>query len=167
MTDQPADAAQPAQATAPNLHVLTQYVRDLSFENPHAPESLVAGWGAPETGVQITLQHKVVQEDTYDVTLHLRVEAKKKGEDKKVFIVDLVYGALVQLRGIPREQHAPAIMVEVPKLLFPFAREIIATTTARGGYPPLYLAPISFESLYMQEVQRLRQQQEQQSAGNA
>ncbi len=148
----------------PNMHVLTQYVHDLSFENPHAPESLVAGWGAPETGVHITLQHKQVQEDTYNVTLHLRVEAKKKDEDKKVFIVDLVYGALVALRNIPKEQHAPAVMVEVPKLLFPFAREIVANTVARGGYPPLYLAPISFEQLYMAEVKRLRDQQAQGAA---
>ena len=163
MADQTSAAAQ--QAAAPNIHVLTQYVRDLSFENPHAPESLVAGWGAPETGVQITLQHKQVQEDTFDVTLHLRVEAKKKDDDKKVFIIDLVYGALVNLRNIPKEHQAPAVMVEVPKLLFPFAREIVASTTARGGYPPLYLAPISFEALYMSEVQRLRQQQAQ--AGTA
>ena len=160
MSDQPT-ATTPAQAAQPNIHVLTQYVRDLSFENPHAPESLVSGWGAPETGVQITLNHKQVQEDTFDVTLHLRVEAKKKDEDKTVFIVDLVYGALVALRNVPKEQQAPAIMVEVPKLLFPFAREIISSTTARGGYPPLYLAPISFEQLYMAEVNRLRQQQAQ------
>ncbi len=160
MTEQPTAAPQAAQ---PNIHVLTQYVRDLSFENPHAPESLVSGWGAPETGIQITLQHKIANEDTYDVSLHLRVEAKKKDEDKKVFIIDLVYGALVQLKNVPRENHAPAIMVEVPKLLFPFAREIIANVTARGGYPPLYLAPVSFETLYINEVQRLRQQQSQQT----
>lgn len=160
MTEETTQTPQPVQ---PNIHVLTQYVRDLSFENPHAPESLVSGWGAPETGIQITLQHKPIQEDTFDVTLHLRVEAKKKDEDKKVFIIDLVYGALVQLKNVPRDQHAPAIMVEVPKLLFPFAREIIANTTARGGYPPLYLAPVSFEALYMNEVQRLRQQQSQQT----
>ncbi len=161
MSDQPTAAAPSAH---PNIHVLTQYVRDLSFENPHAPESLVSGWGAPETGVHITLQHKPVQDDTYDVTLHLRVEAKKKDEDKKVFIVDLVYGALVALRNIPKEQHAPAVMVEVPKLLFPFAREIVAGTVARGGYPPLYLAPVSFEQLYLAEINRLRQQQTQGAA---
>lgn len=168
MSDKPTATpdTQAAQAAQPNIHVLTQYIRDLSFENPHAPESLVSGWGAPDTNVQITLQHNQVQEDTFDVTLHLRVEAKKKGEDKVVFIVDLVYGALVALRNIAKEQHAPAVMVEVPKLLFPFAREIISSTTARGGYPPLYLAPISFEALYMSEVNRLRQQQAQ-TAGAA
>lgn len=150
-------ATEPQQQ--PNIHVLTQYVHDLSFENPHAPESLVAGWGAPDTAVQITMQNKAVNDDTFDVRLHLRVEAKKKDEDKKVFILDLVYGALVQLKHVPRDQIAPVIMVEVPKLLFPFAREIIASTTARGGYPPLYLAPVSFEALYIAEVNRLRQQQ--------
>lgn len=152
------ETASTTQQDLPNLHVLTQYIHDLSFENPHAPESLVGGWGTPETAVQITLQNRSAGEDVYDVRLHLRVEAKKRDEDKKVFIIDLVYGALVQLRNVPKEQHGPAIMVEVPKLLFPFAREVIASTTARGGYPPLYLAPVSFEQLYMAEVNRLRQQ---------
>lgn len=158
MADEQA-VAEGAQQQIPNIHVLTQYVHDLSFENPHAPESLVGGWGAPETAVQITLQNRSAGEDVYDVRISLRVEAKKKDEDKKVFIIDLVYGALVQLRNVPKEQHGPAIMVEVPKLLFPFAREIVASTAARGGYPPLYLAPVSFEALYMNEVNRLRQQQ--------
>jgi preprotein translocase subunit SecB len=156
-----AEAPQPqAQAAAgPSIQVVAQYIKDLSFENPHAPESLVAGWPQPETNVQIFLRHAQLREDAYECTVNFRVEAKKPGEDKVAFIVDLAYGALVMLKNVPKENHAPAVMVEVPKLLFPFAREIIANATASGGFPPLYLTPISFEQIYMNEIRRQQQGQ--------
>lgn len=165
-----ASATTPAQNPAgtaaavqnqPNIQVIAQYIRDLSFENPNAPESLIGGWGAPETNVQIFLKHAVIKDDTYEVNINLRVEAKKRGEDKVAFIIDLSYGALVILRNIPKENHQPAVLVEVPKLLFPFAREIIASATSQGGYPPLFLTPVSFEAIYISEINRLRAQQQQ------
>lgn len=159
-------AAVPTQQQSPNLQVIAQYIKDFSFENPNAPESLIGNWGQPETNVQIFLKHQKIRDDSYECVINLRVEAKKKGEQKVCFIIDLAYGALVLLRNVPQENHQPVIMVEVPKLLFPFAREIIANATAQGGYPPLYLTPISFEAIYVAEMKRLQAEQ-QKKAGSA
>jgi preprotein translocase subunit SecB len=163
VTPPPASGKTEAQPQAqgapqPSIQVVAQYIKDLSFENPHAPESLVAGWPQPDTNVQIFLRHAQLRDDAYECTVNFRVEAKKPGEEKIAFIVDLAYGALVMLKNVPKENHAPAVMIEVPKLLFPFAREIIANATASGGFPPLYLTPISFEQIYMNEVRRQQQQ---------
>ncbi|MCP4356311.1 MAG: protein-export chaperone SecB [Proteobacteria bacterium] len=152
------------QAPQPGIQIVTQFIKDVSFENPHAPESLVSGWPAPETNVQISLGQKQVNETTFESTVKLRVEAKNTKDDKMAFIIDLEYGALVALQNVQKD-HVPAVlMVEVPKLLFPFIREIVAQTTTKGGYPPLYLAPISFEEMYVAEMKRL---QEQEAAGNS
>jgi len=147
-------AAQQQQVNQPGVQVVAQYIKDFSFENPNAPESLVSGWSQPETNVQIFLRHQKLKDDIYECTVNFRVEAKNKEKDKVCFIIDLVYGALVVLKSIPVENHQPVIMVEVPKLLFPFAREIVANTTSSGGYPPLYLTPISFETIYINEMKR-------------
>ena len=143
-----------AQNTSPSLMIVSQFVKDLSFENPNAPDSLIGGWGQPDTNVQISLHHRPLQNDLFECAIHLRLEAKKKGENKTCFIIDLNYGAVVVMKNIPADQHQAVLMVEVPKLLFPFAREIIASATHHGGYPPLYLAPVQFDTLYMQELQR-------------
>jgi preprotein translocase subunit SecB len=148
------------QQQQPGIQVVSQYIKDMSFESPNAPESLVAGWPAPETGVQIFLGQKKLQDNTYEVLIHFRIEAKKKDDGKVCFIIDLHYAALVVLHNIPQEQHQPVLMVEVPKLLFPFAREIVSNMSAAGGYPPLYLAPISFEAIYINEMKRLQAEQE-------
>lgn len=156
--------AQPQQPGAgePGVQVVSQYIKDFSFENPNAPESLVAGWPQPETNVQIFLRHQAMKENIYECTINFRIEAKNKNDAKVCFIIDLVYGALVVLKNIPQENHQAVIMVEVPKLLFPFAREIVANVTSAGGYPPLYLTPISFEAIYLSEMKR---QQEKKQAG--
>jgi preprotein translocase subunit SecB len=163
----PENAAQTPDAgqNGPNIQVIAQYIKDLSFENPNAPESLVGGWGQPETNVQIFLKHQTIREDVYECSVNFRVEAKKKGEQKVCFIIDLSYGALVMLKNVPKENHQPVILVEVPKLLFPFAREIVATATSQGGYPPLFLTPISFEAIYIGEMKRLQAEKAKQAAG--
>lgn len=142
------------QKPAPQIQILTQYVRDLSFENPNAPESLLSNWPAPETSVQVFLGHRPIKEDVYEVVLHFRVEAKKKDEDKVAFLIDLHYAAVAVLQNVPAENHLPVVMIEVPKLAFPYAREIISNLTASGGYPPLYLAPVNFEAIFIQEMKR-------------
>jgi len=162
---QPAAAA-PAAGTQPGIQVVTQYIKDMSFENPYAPESLVAGWPAPETNVHISMGQKAVRENLYDCLLHIRIEAKKKDDGRACFILDLHYGALVMLQDIAPENHQPVLMVEVPKLLFPFAREIVATSTAQGGYPPLYLTPVSFEAIYLAEMKRLQSEKEKTAAAS-
>lgn len=146
--------AEQQQVQQPGIQIISQYIKDFSFENPNAPESLVSGWPQPETAVNISLQQRPIQDNMYEAVLNLHVTAKKKGEDKTCFIADLSYGALVVLQSIPAEQHQAVMMVEIPKQLFPFAREIVADATAKGGYPPLYLAPISFEALYINEMKR-------------
>jgi preprotein translocase subunit SecB len=156
----------PAADNQPGIQIIAQYIKDFSFENPNAPESLVSGWPQPETNVQIFLRHQPLRDDMYECSVNFRIEAKKKGEDKVCFIVDLAYGALALLKNVPKENHAPVIMVEVPKLLFPFAREIVANVTSAGGYPPLYLTPISFEQIYLNEVKR-QQEQRGKQAGQA
>ncbi len=138
----------------PGIQILAQFIKDFSFENPNAPESLVSGWGAPEINVQIALQQKPLKDGMYECLTHFRVEAKKKGEDRIAFIADLHYGALTAIKNIPKENHNAIMMIEVPKMLFPFAREIISNATAQGGYPPLFLTPISFENIYINEMKR-------------
>ncbi len=152
------EQAQPQQQ-APAIQVHAQYIKDLSFENPNSPESLLAGWGAPETNVQINIRHQPVKDNTHEVVLMFRIEADNKENNKKVFIAELAYGATVSINNVPEENLHPVLMVEVPKLLFPFAREIIADSAIKGGYPPLYLQPVSFEAIYMQEVERLKAEQ--------
>ncbi len=147
----------------PGVQVIAQYIKDFSFENPNAPESLVSGWPQPETSVQIFLRHQPVKDDVYECSVNFRIEAKKKVDEKVCFIIDLSYGALVVLKNIPTENHQPVIMVEVPKLLFPFAREIVANVTSAGGYPPLYLTPISFEAIYINELKRQQEAQKKQA----
>lgn len=149
----------PSAANQPGIQVIAQFVKDLSFENPNAPESLVGGWASPDTNVQIFLGQRNIKDDLFECMVHFRIEAKKQKENKVCFIIDLHYGALVALKNIPAENIPPVLMVEVPKLLFPFAREIVANATANGGYPPLYLAPISFEALYISEMKRLQAEQ--------
>ena len=151
------------QGAQPGVQVIAQYIKDFSFENPNAPESLVSGWPQPETSVQIFLRHQPVKDDVYECSVNFRIEAKKKADEKVCFIIDLSYGALVVLKNIPAENHQPVIMVEVPKLLFPFAREIVANVTSAGGYPPLYLTPISFEAIYINELKRQQENQKKQA----
>jgi len=143
----------------PGMQVVKQYIKDLSFENPNAPESLVTGWPQPDTNIQVSLQTLSLKEELHECTLKFRIEAKKKDDGRTCFLMDLTYCALVVLQNIPEDQHRPVLMVEVPKLLFPFVREIVATATANGGYPPLYLTPISFEAMYINEMKRLKEEQ--------
>lgn len=140
----------------PGIQIVSQYIKDFSFENPNAPESLTSGWPAPDTNVHISLQHKHVRDNAHEATIRLRVEAKKKDDGKVCFIIDLSFCALAVLQNVPAENIQPVMMVEVPKLLFPFVRQTVADVTAQGGYPPLFLAPISFEAMYMGEMRRLQ-----------
>lgn len=154
-----APAGAPETQNLPGIQVVTQYVKDCSFENPNAPESLVSGWPAPDTEVQIGLAQNHLQDNLYETSLNFKIQAKNKKDGKMAFIIDLHYGAMVALHNIPAENVQPILMIEVPKLLFPFVREIIGSLTAKGGYPPLYLTPINFEAIYVGEMKRLQDQQ--------
>ena len=155
-----------AQGNVAPIQVHAQYVKDLSFENPNSPESLLAGWGAPDTQVQVNIQYRPLegQENTFEVVLLFRIEAENKEAKKTAFIVELAYGSTVTIGDVPKENIEPILMIELPKLLFPFAREVIAKSSIQGGYPPLYIQPINFEAVYIQRLQQ--QKAEQEAAGD-
>ena len=162
------DKQTPEAGKNPSVQVVAQYIKDLSIENPNSPASVVGGWGAPETGVQINIRTQSMKDDAYEVTLMFRVEAKAPKQDNKVaFIVELAYGATVQIKNVPEENIEPILMVEVPKILFPFAREIVAECVMKAGFPPLYLQPISFEAIYTQDLQRRQQEGENKKAAES
>ncbi len=145
---------------APSVQVISQYIKDLSIENPNSPASLIGGWGAPETNVQININTQAIAEDAYEVSLMFRIEAKVPSQDNKVaFLIELAYAGAIQAKNVPEDNLQPLLMVEVPKILFPFAREIVADCVIKAGFPPLYLQPISFEAIYM-ETQKRRAEEE-------
>lgn len=151
MTDQPpADAgAQPqdqGQPQGPQMRILAQYVRDLSFENPRAPESLrVEGKPAIDMGVEMNARGRA--DGLFEVELKLSVRASL--EEQPMFQVELVYGGVFQIAGIPQEHMEPFLLIECPRMLFPFAREIVSRCTADGGfYPPFQLDPLDFAAIY-------------------
>ena len=143
----------------PQVGILAQYVKDLSFENPNAPA--VYQWqGQPQMDVQVNIGVSGVGQDVHEVVLKIEVEAK--GDQGVAFRVETLYAGLFALRNIPEEQLQPFLLAEAPRLLFPFARRIIADTVVDGGFPPLLLDPIDFAGLYMQSAA----QQQAEATGN-
>lgn len=150
-------ANQTEQAEPPRLMIQTQYTKDLSFENPKAPNALEQNQQRPEIAVRVDVRAQPVQDTRFEVVLQLNVDAKV-GEDA-VFVLELTYAGVFQLLNIPKDSLQPLLLVECPRLLFPFARRIVADTTRDGGFPPLMIDPIDFVALY-----RRRQEQAQAAA---
>lgn len=133
----------------PQVGVLSQYVKDLSFENPSAPA--VYQWqGQPQINVEFNIGSSQVADEVYEIALKIDVTAQ--AEQGVAFKIDLLYAGLFALRNIPEEQLQPFLLAEAPRILFPFARRVIAETVQDGGFPPLLLDPIDFASLYMQRA---------------
>lgn len=133
--------------------ILAQYVRDLSFENPNATDVIRGGTDMPEMDLNIGMDARKIPDDKddalYEVVLNIRAEAKRAGQD--MFIAELQYGATVSLSDeVPEESHHPFLLIEIPRLIFPFARQVLSSVTVHGGYPPLLLNPVDFHALYMQ-----------------
>jgi len=135
------------QNALPQLGLLAQYVRDLSFENPNAPASLSPG-RPPQIEVGVDVRAQNVGEDRYEV--ELRIGATAKHEDKITFVTEVVYAGLFSIRNVPQESLQAVCLIEGPRLLFPFARRVIADVTRDGGFPPLLLDPIDFVALFRQ-----------------
>ncbi len=156
MTDKASGAPAPAAAESgeqPRLTILTQYVKDLSFENPNAPVIFAQLKGQPQIQVNVDVGANRLQEKLAEVTLRLKLEAKS--EDKVAFILELEYAGLCQLGGTPdQEDTERRYLVEAAAMLFPFARSILANQTRDGGFAPLLLAPIDFGQLYLQKKAR-------------
>ena len=144
-----ADGQSGEASDEPQFGIISQYVKDLSFENPNAPA--VYQWqGQPQIDVQFNIGAQKVADDVHEVTL--RVEIAAKSQDQVAFQVELLYAGLVAARNVPNEQLQPALLAEVPRILFPFARRLIADAVQDGGFPPLMLDPIDFGTLYMQQA---------------
>lgn len=148
--ENPAPAAPQAAATAPSMNLVGQYVRDLSFENPGAPGSIMSGSGNPSFNVSINVGVKKQADDLYAVELTLNAKAER--EKVLLFNVELVYGGVFRMKGVPENQLAPLLMVECPRLIFPFARQILANVTQQGGFPPLMMEPVDFMTIYRQNL---------------
>lgn len=136
---------------APQAGILAQYVKDLSFENPDAPQSLQDfGKDKPNIDISVNVNGARLGEEGYEVSLNITATAKS--DDKKRFLVELVYAGLFGIRNMPQETLEPFLLIECPRLLFPFARRIIADVTRDGGFPPLLLEPIDFQGLYQKHL---------------
>jgi len=134
--------------TAPAAGMISQYVKDLSFENPNAP-AIFQSQSQPGIDVQFNIGANQVGEDVHEVVLKIDVRAEAEGQ--VAFIVDLSYAGLFGFRNVPLDQIQPFMLAEAPRLLFPFARRVLADTVRDGGFPPLLLEPIDFGQLYAQQ----------------
>jgi preprotein translocase subunit SecB len=139
---------------APQLNVLAQYIKDFSFENPNAPKSLEPRQQAPEIGIQVNVEAKQFSDVDFEVGLHIEGKAIENGF--VLFQFELSFAGVFKVQNIPQQELHPVIMIECPRLLFPFARQIVADAVRNGGFPPLLLEPIDFVALYRQ---RLAEQQ--------
>ena len=144
-------------STAPEIRVLGQYIKDLSFESPNAPESLKGPGDQPNLALDINVGVNNIDTDTYESAIEFKGNATNA--DGTIYIIEVVYAGIFQVRNMPKEQLKPILLVNCPALLYPFLRRIIADLTHEGGFPPLLLDPIDFAGLYHQ-----RQQEENPSA---
>jgi preprotein translocase subunit SecB len=140
--------------TAPRVHVVGQYIKDLSFENPAAPANPNM---RPQIDMGVDLQAKQVDKELYEVEMKIRVSATT--DSKPAFLLELAYAGLFMLQNIPDEVRTQVLLIEAPHLLFPFVRRIVADTVRDGGMPPLMLEPIDFAALYRAKAAEMQQQQ--------
>jgi preprotein translocase subunit SecB len=149
---EPAEGAGQSAATGAQLNVLGQYIKDLSFESPGAPQALQAPPQNPQLQVGVNVGASAKADEAYEVTLNIEVHAKS--DNGVIYNVELAYAGLFRLRNIPQNLLQPVLFVDCPTLLFPFLRRVLADVTRDGGFPPLMLDPIDFGRLYQQNVAR-------------
>ena len=152
-----AATATPTPGTQPkvNMRVLAQYVRDLSFENILAQKGTTGGEQQPNVSVQVSLDgRKRGGDNQYEVIIKLKVESKTKDSDEPLFVLEMDYAGLFFIDGVPQEQMHPFLLIECPRMLFPFLRRVVSDVTRDGGFPPLNLENIDFMGLYRNELQR-------------
>lgn len=134
----------------PVLNVLVQYMKDFSFESPGAPKSLQAREKAPSISIGVNVNANPISDTEFDVVLSLN--AKAQVEKDVLFNVELMYGGIFHVENFPQEHMLPVLFIECPRLLFPFARQIIADASRNGGFPPLMLDPIDFVQMFQQKI---------------
>jgi preprotein translocase subunit SecB len=143
------------QSQLPQLTVMAQYIKDLSFENPNAPRSLIPGQ-QPSVNLQINVTVNPIAET--DVEVELKLEGKAEAAGAVLFSFDLAYAGVFRITNIPQDNMHPLVMIECPRLLFPFAREIIAGVVRNGGFPPFLIEPVDFVALYRQRMDQTQPQ---------
>ncbi|GAC1552528.1 MAG: protein-export chaperone SecB [Beijerinckiaceae bacterium] len=152
MTDTSGNGA--TKVAGPSLNSLAQYMKDFSFENPNAPRSLGPQEKGPNIAIQVNVNARQLADSDFEVMLKLEGSAGE-GNDT-LFKFELDYAGIFRLTNVPADQTHPIVMIECPRLLFPFARQIIADGVRNGGFPPLYLDPIDFVALYQQRVAEMQ-----------
>lgn len=154
-------AAQPEQTEQQpmKMNVLAQYVRDLSFENILSQKG-TSGEVQPDMEVQVNLDAKKRQQpNQYEVVLKLKITSKSKATSDVLFLMEMDYAGVFHIENIPDEQLHPFLLIECPRMIFPFARRIVSDVTRDGGFPPLNLETIDFVALYRNEIMRRQAQQ--------
>ncbi len=160
MSDETTNGAGAASAepAAVRMQVLTQYVRDLSFENAVAQKGLPGGEVQPEINVQVSLDARKRQtENQYEVITKFRVTSVNAADKTPLFLCELDYGGIFHIEGVPEDQLHPFLLIECPRMLFPFVRRIISDMTRDGGFPAFNMDPVDFVALYRQEILRRAQ----------
>ena len=158
------DGQAPQQQVPPQMRILGQFIRDISFEN------IMAQKGAPQdvqpdVQVQVNLDAKKRTADNqYESAIKLNVTSKAKGGDSTLFVLEIDYVGIFQVENVPEEQMHPYLLIECPRMIFPFLRRIVSDVTRDGGFPPLNLENIDFMQLYRQEVARRQAEQPQGTA---
>ena len=146
------------------MQVLGQFIRDMSFENIMVQKG-VGGEVTPEISVQVALDAKKRPTDhQFEVLSKYSITSKNKGTDQTLFMLELEYGGIFHVENVPEDQMHPFLMIECPRMLFPFVRRVVADTTREGGFPPLNLETVDFVALYRQILAQ-RAQQEAKDAG--
>lgn len=152
-------AEETAAAPAVRMSVLAQFVRDMSFENLVAQKGISGTDVQPDIQVAVSLDaRKRAAEHQYDVVTKFKVSSKNKGNGETLFLLEVDYGGVFHVEGVPEEQLHPFLLIECPRLLFPFVRRIISDVTRDGGFPPLNIDTVDFLALYRQEIARRAQQ---------
>jgi preprotein translocase subunit SecB len=144
-------APPPQPGAQPSMRILGQYLKDLSFENPHAPQSLAPQKAQPEISISINVNARNLATSDFEVELH--IDAKATAENNMVvFAAEILYAGVFRLENFPQNMLHPAVLIECPRMLFPFARQILGDATRNGGFPPLMLDPIDFAGMYQKRM---------------
>ena len=155
------EAQQPVQ---PNMNILAQFIRDMSFENILAQKG-INGEVNPDVQVQVNLDGRKRQiENQYEVVIKLKIVSKNKETDDNLFLLEMEYGGIFMITGVPDDQLHPFLLIECPRMLFPFLRRIVSDVTRDGGFPPLNLDTIDFLQLYCNELARRQAEASQEKA---
>ena len=152
-------AAAPEQPVVPRMQVAAQFIRDMSFENIVAQKG-IQGDVQPDIQVQVNLDAKKREAaNTYEVISKFSIHSKNKADGNSLFMMELEYGGVFVVENVPEEQMHPYLLIECPRMLFPFVRRIVSDVTRDGGFPPLNLENIDFVGLYRQELTRRAQEE--------